>query len=145
MQASDASTRHGLIFLLRRLRRPLLVLLCVYSACTLGFVLVPGRTPDGALWHMTFLQATYFVSFLGTFRFGGEIACLYIFFTRHTDDFALGRSLCQCRKIDRVGTHISDFSRLIQLLSHHHGLRNREAKFAGSFLLQCGGGKRWCR
>lgn len=73
MADSDASTRHGLIILLRRLRRPLLVLICVYAACVLGFVLVPGHTPDGQPWHMSFLQATYFVSFLGTTIGLGEI------------------------------------------------------------------------
>lgn len=64
---------HGSFILLRRLRMPLVVLIGVYAASVLGFTLVPGTTPDGAPWRMSFLHAFYFVSFLGTTIGLGEI------------------------------------------------------------------------
>lgn len=66
-------TRHGIFILLRRLRRPLIVLILSYAVAILGFVLVPGVTPEGKPWRMDFLHATYFVSFLGSTIGLGEI------------------------------------------------------------------------
>lgn len=66
-------TRHSLFILLRRLRRPLVVLILSYALAILGFTLVPGVTPDGQPWRMDFLHATYFVSFLGSTIGLGEI------------------------------------------------------------------------
>ena len=66
-------TRHGLFILLRRMRRPLAVLILSYAIAITGFVIVPGVTPDGQAWRMDFLHATYFVSFLGTTIGLGEI------------------------------------------------------------------------
>ncbi len=65
--------RHGLFILLRRMRRPLVVLILSYAIAIAGFVIVPGVTPDGQAWRMDFLHATYFVSFLGTTIGLGEI------------------------------------------------------------------------
>lgn len=65
--------RNSLFILLRRMRRPLVVLILSYAVAILGFVLVPGATPDGRPWRMDFLHATYFVSFLGTTIGLGEI------------------------------------------------------------------------
>jgi voltage-gated potassium channel len=59
--------------LMRRLRRPLVVLICVYAVSVLGFTLIPGVAPDGRPWQMSFLHAFYFVSFLGTTIGLGEI------------------------------------------------------------------------
>lgn len=73
MQAHRARTHHGFFVLLRRLRRPLVVLILAYAIATLGFVLVPGQTPDGQPWRMDFLHAVYFVSFLGSTIGLGEI------------------------------------------------------------------------
>ena len=36
----------------------------------------------------------------------------------------------QCGEIDRIGTHIGDETVFIQMLCHHHGLRNGKAEFA---------------
>jgi len=64
----------GFIFLIfRRMRRPLLTLLTVYSVAVLGLVLIPGRDADGNLWHMSFFHAFYFVSYMGTTIGFGEI------------------------------------------------------------------------
>ncbi|MBK6869225.1 MAG: NAD-binding protein [Burkholderiales bacterium] len=64
---------HAFFVLLRRLRQPLLVLIWVYAVSVLGFTLVPGVDPEGRTWRMSFLQAFYFVSFLGTTIGLGEI------------------------------------------------------------------------
>jgi len=58
---------------LRRLRIPLTLLICVYSIATLGMTLIPGVTPEGETWHMGFFHAFYFVSFMGTTIGFGEI------------------------------------------------------------------------
>ncbi|MCH2190555.1 MAG: NAD-binding protein [Gammaproteobacteria bacterium] len=58
---------------LRRMRMPLIVLVSVYSVATLGMTLIPGVTPSGDAWRMTFFQAFYFVSFMGTTIGFGEI------------------------------------------------------------------------
>ena len=52
---------------------PLIVLVAVYSIATLGMTLIPGVTPDGEPWKMTFFQAFYFVSFMGTTIGFGEL------------------------------------------------------------------------
>lgn len=73
MTPTSSRTRHGSFILLRRLRRPLLVLIVVYAVSVLGFTLIPGVMPDGQPWRMSFLHAFYFVSFLGTTIGLGEI------------------------------------------------------------------------
>lgn len=67
------AARYSLFILLRRMRRPLVVLILAYAVAIVGFVLVPGATPDGKPWRMDFLHATYFVSFLGSTIGLGEI------------------------------------------------------------------------
>ncbi len=65
---------NSFIFLIfRRMRRPLLTLLVVYSVAVLGLVLIPGRDADGNVWHMSFFHAFYFVSYMGTTIGFGEI------------------------------------------------------------------------
>jgi len=66
----------NVIFLvLRRMRLPLLVLLCVYSLVTVGMTLVPGSfDPDtGQVRYMDFFHAFYFVSYMGSTIGFGEI------------------------------------------------------------------------
>lgn len=58
---------------LRRLRVPLVIIISVYSVATLGMTLIPGTTPNGEVWHMSFFHAFYFVSFMGTTIGFGEI------------------------------------------------------------------------
>ncbi len=66
-------SRHGSFVLLRRLRLPLILLICVYAGSVLVFTLIPGTTPSGQPWKMSFLHAFYFVSFLGTTIGLGEV------------------------------------------------------------------------
>lgn len=59
--------------LLRRIRSPLIVLICVYAVSILGFVLIPGIDDEGRPWNMSFFHAFYFVSFMGSTIGFGEI------------------------------------------------------------------------
>lgn len=58
---------------LRRLRAPLIVLICVYSIATFGLTQVPGVDPDGNIYYMSFFHAFYFVSFMGSTIGFGEV------------------------------------------------------------------------
>lgn len=58
---------------LRRLRAPLLALIFVYAVATFGMVLIPGQTPDGEPYRLSFFYAFYFVSFMGTTIGFGEL------------------------------------------------------------------------
>ncbi len=59
--------------LLRRMRLPLIVLICSYTVSILGFVFIPGQDDQGAVWRMDFFHAFYFVSFMGSTIGFGEI------------------------------------------------------------------------
>jgi len=65
---------HNIAFvLLRRIRSPLIVLICVYAIAILGFTLIPGMDDEGQPWNMGFFHAFYFVSFMGSTIGFGEI------------------------------------------------------------------------
>jgi len=65
---------HNIAFvLLRRIRSPLIVLICVYAIAILGFTLIPGMDDEGQPWRMDFFHAFYFVSFMGSTIGFGEI------------------------------------------------------------------------
>jgi len=55
------------------MRLPLIVLVTVYSIATIGMTLIPGVTPEGDVWHMSFFHAFYFVSYMGTTIGFGEL------------------------------------------------------------------------
>lgn len=89
---------------LRRLRRPLITLICAYAISILGLVLIPGRDSAGDVWHMDFFHAFYFVSFMGTTIGFGEIPYPFtdgqrlwvlfcIYFTVIAWLYAIGRAL----------------------------------------------------
>ncbi|WPL15957.1 Voltage-gated potassium channel Kch [Thiorhodovibrio winogradskyi] len=59
--------------ILRRMRKPLLALVVVYSIAVFGLVLVPGQDSDGNVWHMGFFHAFYFVSYMATTIGFGEL------------------------------------------------------------------------
>ncbi|MET0049457.1 MAG: NAD-binding protein [Candidatus Thiodiazotropha sp.] len=65
---------NNIIFLIfRRMRAPLLTLILTYSIAMLGLVLIPGKDPDGNVWHMDFLHAFYFVSYMSSTIGFGEL------------------------------------------------------------------------
>lgn len=63
----------SIVLFLRRLRRPLLVLIATYAVATLGLVLIPGADAEGRPVRLDFLHAFYIVSYTGTTIGYGEI------------------------------------------------------------------------
>lgn len=59
--------------LLRRLRAPLITLILVYAISMIGYVLIPGEDGNRDPYQMSFFEAFYFVSFMGTTIGFGEI------------------------------------------------------------------------
>ncbi len=58
---------------LRRLRAPLILLICVYALATLGMTLIPGLDDSDQVYYLTVFQAFYFVSYMGTTIGFGEL------------------------------------------------------------------------
>ena len=57
--------------ILKRLRTPFLVLVVTFSISILGLILIPGMDNAGKVYHMTFFDAFYFVSYMAsTIGFG---------------------------------------------------------------------------
>ena len=88
--------------------------------------------------------ANCLVRFLCTAALGGVLTALVvvvaIVLLHLLGDSAEGEG----GKVHRVGTHVGDATSLVERLRHTHGLRNREAQFAGRFLLEGGSGEWWC-
>jgi voltage-gated potassium channel len=59
--------------LLLELRIPLITLIIAYSISVLGLVWIPGVTPEGVVYHLSFLDAFYLVSYTATTIGFGEI------------------------------------------------------------------------
>ncbi len=74
---SQRNPRHSLhrvlSLVMRRMRAPLIVLICAYAIAVLGMVLVPGVDDEGNVWHMDFFHAFYFASYMATTIGFGEI------------------------------------------------------------------------
>ncbi len=66
---------HSNIFwiIIRRMRIPLLVIIITFSITILGLVLIPGVDNSGHIYHMSFLDAVYFVSFMASTIGFGEV------------------------------------------------------------------------
>jgi len=64
----------SILFLaLRRLRAPLIYVIAVFAIGIIGLVLIPGVDAQGRPWHMTILQALYFMAFTASTTGFGEI------------------------------------------------------------------------
>jgi len=62
---------NALWIILQKLRTPLLVIIVTYSIAILGMVLIPGVDDNGHVYHLTFFDAFYFVSYMAsTIGFG---------------------------------------------------------------------------
>ena len=81
------------------------------------------------------------VSLLGTLAAGAVLSHLEILLTDSLLHLLADGIQRQFAQVHRVGTHIGDETFLIESLCQPHGLLDRESKLAGSFLLQCAGGK----
>lgn len=62
-----------LFVILRRLRRPLIVLIIAYAVSVWGLVLIPGVDKDGNVVAMGFFHALYFISYTATTIGFGEL------------------------------------------------------------------------
>ena len=62
-----------LFVILRRLRRPLIVLIIAYAVSVWGLVLIPGLDREGQVVHLSFFHALYFISYTATTIGFGEI------------------------------------------------------------------------
>jgi len=58
---------------LRRMRAPLIVLICTFAIGVFGLTLVPGMTPEGEPWRMDVFDAFYFMSYTASTIGYGEI------------------------------------------------------------------------
>jgi len=64
-------SNNALWIILQKLRTPLLVIIVTYSIAILGMVLIPGMDDNGNVYHLTFFDAFYFVSYMAsTIGFG---------------------------------------------------------------------------
>lgn len=59
--------------ILRRMRKPFIMLITVYNIAILGMILIPGVDDQGNPWHMSIFHAFYFVSYTATTIGFGEI------------------------------------------------------------------------
>lgn len=57
----------------KKIRTPLIFFLTIYAMSVLGMVLIPGKDDAGNPYHISFLDATYFVAFMSTTIGFGEI------------------------------------------------------------------------
>ena len=62
-----------LFVILRRLRRPLIVLIIAYAVSVWGLVLIPGVDQDGNVVHLGFFHALYIISYTATTIGFGEV------------------------------------------------------------------------
>ncbi|QEP44981.1 potassium transporter TrkA [Ectothiorhodospiraceae bacterium BW-2] len=58
---------------MRRLRKPIILLIVVYAISILGLVLIPGQTDGGEPYHISFFEAFYIISYTSTTIGFGEI------------------------------------------------------------------------
>jgi Trk K+ transport system NAD-binding subunit len=62
---------NALWLILQKLRTPLLVIIVTYSIAIMGMVLIPGVDDKGDIYHLSFFDAFYFVSYMAsTIGFG---------------------------------------------------------------------------
>ena len=62
---------NALWIILQRLRIPLIVIIVTYAIAILGMVLIPGANEQGEVYHLTFFDAFYFISYTAsTIGFG---------------------------------------------------------------------------
>ncbi len=76
MRNSPKSSRITFI-ILRYMRRPVIVLITVYAASMLGWVLIPGQDAQGNPAHMSFFHAFYFLAYTVTTTGFGELPQTY--------------------------------------------------------------------
>ena len=66
-----------LFLILRRLRRPLILIIVCFAIAILGLTLMPGTDNEGRPWHMSIFEALYVISYTATTIGFGEIPYAY--------------------------------------------------------------------
>jgi len=66
-----------LFLILRRLRRPLILIIVCFSIAILGLTLMPGTDNEGRPWYMSIFEALYVISYTATTIGFGEIPYAY--------------------------------------------------------------------
>jgi voltage-gated potassium channel len=66
-----------LFMILRRLRRPLILIIVSFAVATLGLTLVPGIDDQGNTWYMSIFQAFYVISYTASTIGFGEVPYPY--------------------------------------------------------------------
>jgi voltage-gated potassium channel len=66
-----------LFLILRRLRRPLILIIVCFSIAILGLSLMPGLDDNGQPWHLSIFEAFYLISYTATTIGFGEIPYAY--------------------------------------------------------------------
>jgi len=125
--------------LLRRLRTPLMVLICTYAVAVLGFAVIPGVDGQGRPYQMDFLHAFYIVSYTATTIGFGEIpypftaaqrlwSIVTLYATVISWVYALGALLAMLR------------DPMLRALIAENRFRNSVRRIADPFYLVCGFG-----
>jgi len=71
---SDSTLGRVSFIVLRHMRTPVIVFICVYAVCIIGMVLMPGLPDaDGQTRYMTFFHAYYFLAYTATTTGFGEL------------------------------------------------------------------------
>jgi voltage-gated potassium channel len=71
--ASAVQASATIFLILRRMRVPLVVLITIFAVSVLGLTLIPGRTPEGLPYRMSFFDAFYFMSYTASTIGFGEL------------------------------------------------------------------------
>lgn len=66
-----------LFMILRRLRRPIILVIVSIAIATIGLTLMPGIDDNGNVWHMSIFQAFYVISYTATTIGFGEVPFPY--------------------------------------------------------------------
>ncbi len=66
-----------LFMVLRRLRRPLILIIVSFAIATIGLTLVPGVDDQGNTWYMSIFEAFYVISYTATTIGFGEVPYAY--------------------------------------------------------------------
>jgi len=72
IKTSGKSSR-VIFIVLRFMRTPIMALVAVYAVSMLGWVMIPGQTPDGQSERLSFFHAFYFLTYTATTTGFGEI------------------------------------------------------------------------
>ncbi|WP_420176423.1 potassium channel family protein [Luteococcus sp. OSA5] len=68
---TDVPSTEAIFLVLRRMRFPLVVLICIFAISVLGLSLIPGVDDEGKQWRMTLFDSFYFISYTAmTIGFG---------------------------------------------------------------------------